>query len=202
MQPRLTRSASESMLSGVCGGLAEYFAIDPVLVRLIFVLLTLTTGLGLPVYLLLWLIMPRAARTASGAATPSLPHLNQESVKAPRQREQEVLVGQRQAQAQARSGLPISLAEPPERRFDPFTGQPIDMDAPATGHTVNLNLPPDQLPTYTAPTPRRAGNWRTLGLILVGIGGLILLEQFGIDMSLIFPALLIIAGIILMRRKR
>jgi phage shock protein C len=37
---------------------------------------------------------------------------------------------------------------------------------------------------------------------LIGIGGLIFLEQIGIDMSLVFPALLIVAGVFLLRRKR
>ncbi|NTV66030.1 MAG: PspC domain-containing protein, partial [Oscillochloris sp.] len=68
MQTRLTRSPTESMIAGVCGGLAEYFNIDPVIVRLIFVLVTLTSGLGLPVYLVLWIVMPRA-HTAAGQQT-------------------------------------------------------------------------------------------------------------------------------------
>jgi phage shock protein C len=84
-----------------------------------------------------------------------------------------------------------------------MTGQPITPDSPATGQTVNLFTPPAELPaTYQAPAPRRARNWNTLGIILIGIGALVFLEQFGIDMSLIFPALLIVAGVILMRRKR
>src|SRR5690349_977867 len=61
MQPRLTRSRTESMLAGVCGGLGEYFGVDPVIVRFIFVIVTLTSGLGVPVYAVLWLIMPKAA---------------------------------------------------------------------------------------------------------------------------------------------
>jgi phage shock protein C len=84
-----------------------------------------------------------------------------------------------------------------------MTGQPITPDSPATGQTVNLFTPPAELPaTYQAPAPRRARNWNTLGIILIGIGALVFLEQFGIDMSLIFPGLLIVAGVILMRRKR
>src|SRR6187431_1182854 len=65
MQPRLTRSRTEVIIAGVCGGLAEYFAIDPVIVRLIFVLVTLTSGIGLLVYPILWMVMPRAGATAS-----------------------------------------------------------------------------------------------------------------------------------------
>ena len=47
------------MISGVCGGLAEYFDMDPTVVRLIFVLLTLfSKGLGILAYIILILAMP------------------------------------------------------------------------------------------------------------------------------------------------
>jgi phage shock protein PspC (stress-responsive transcriptional regulator) len=46
------------MVGGVCGGLAQYTGIDPLLWRIGFVALTLTIGVGFPAYLLLWLFMP------------------------------------------------------------------------------------------------------------------------------------------------
>jgi len=49
------------MISGVCGGLGLYFGVDPVIVRLLFVVLALSTGLTLILYPILWLIMPEAA---------------------------------------------------------------------------------------------------------------------------------------------
>lgn len=55
---RLTRSQNERMLSGVCGGLAQYFNLDPVLVRLAFVIFTATGGSGILIYLLLLILMP------------------------------------------------------------------------------------------------------------------------------------------------
>lgn len=74
MQTRLMRSATERMIAGVCGGLAEYFVIDPALVRLIFVLVFFTSGLSLPIYLVLWLIMPaRAADAGSVAVRSAIP---------------------------------------------------------------------------------------------------------------------------------
>lgn len=214
MQPRLTRSTTESMVAGVCGGLAEYFNIDPVIVRLIFVLVTLTSGLGIPVYILLWVLMPKASagqaqqqsfqegfQQFSQEASRFGQEFGQEAARLGR----EVLVGQRQGGSQARSGQPGTQAPPqPEYRFDPITGQPIDPNAPNTGQTVNLGTPPAQLPTQYGQAPGRRGmrNWSTLGLILIGIGGLIFLEQVGVNMSLVFPILLIVAGIILLRRKR
>lgn len=55
---RLYRSRTDTMLGGVCSGLAKYFSLDPTVVRLIFVLLFLLAGHGLVVYLILWLVVP------------------------------------------------------------------------------------------------------------------------------------------------
>ena len=59
MNNKLTRSNDDVMVSGVAAGLAEYLNIDPVLVRLLFVLLTIFGGHGILVYLILWIIMPQ-----------------------------------------------------------------------------------------------------------------------------------------------
>jgi phage shock protein C len=59
---RLTRSESDRMVAGVCGGLGEHFGIDPTLVRIVFVILAVFGGSGLVLYLALWLIVPRASR--------------------------------------------------------------------------------------------------------------------------------------------
>jgi len=56
-RPILRRSSSDRMLGGVCGGLAEYSGIDPVLWRVGMVALGLM-GPGVIVYLLLWVLMP------------------------------------------------------------------------------------------------------------------------------------------------
>lgn len=60
---RLYRSESDRMIAGVCGGLAEYFNIDPVIVRLIFFLLLLPGGLpGFIPYIALWVIVPTKSK--------------------------------------------------------------------------------------------------------------------------------------------
>jgi phage shock protein C len=58
MQKRLQRSRTEKMIGGVCGGFAEYFSVDPTLVRVIWVAMTLVVGVGILLYLILWLVMP------------------------------------------------------------------------------------------------------------------------------------------------
>ena len=57
-QKRLYRSTQERMFAGVCGGIAEYLEVDPTLVRLVFVALTLLGGPGIVIYIVLMLIVP------------------------------------------------------------------------------------------------------------------------------------------------
>jgi phage shock protein C len=64
MQRKLVRSRTDRRLAGVCGGLGDYLNVDPTVVRLIFILLALTGGHGLLIYLILWLVVPPAAEPA------------------------------------------------------------------------------------------------------------------------------------------
>ena len=68
MNRRLTRDTKNAVLGGVCAGFASYFGVDPVLVRLAFILLVVLNGFGLIAYVVGWVIMPRADGT-TGAAT-------------------------------------------------------------------------------------------------------------------------------------
>ena len=56
---RLTRSAHDRKIAGVCGGLAEYFGVDPTLVRLaVAAAIIISVGWGLLAYLAAWIIVP------------------------------------------------------------------------------------------------------------------------------------------------
>lgn len=55
---RLTRSRSNRQLAGVCGGLGQYFGIDPTLLRMAFVLMVIFGGTGLLLYIILALVIP------------------------------------------------------------------------------------------------------------------------------------------------
>lgn len=57
---KLYRSNTNRKLSGVCGGLAEHFDIDPTIIRLIFIFLTLFVGGGLLIYLICALVIPKS----------------------------------------------------------------------------------------------------------------------------------------------
>jgi phage shock protein C len=59
--PRLLRRRLDNrVIAGVCSGLADYFAIDPILVRLAFVVITFAGGAGVLAYIILWIVMTPA----------------------------------------------------------------------------------------------------------------------------------------------
>ncbi len=56
---RLYKSDTDVKIAGVCAGIAEYFDIDPTIVRLAWVLFTLFGGAGIIGYFVAWLVMPK-----------------------------------------------------------------------------------------------------------------------------------------------
>lgn len=62
MRKRLYRSGKNRILGGVCGGLGDYFDVDPTLIRLLWIFFVFAAGTGLLAYLITWLIIPRNPR--------------------------------------------------------------------------------------------------------------------------------------------
>jgi len=62
---RLMRSCRNKKIAGVCAGLAEYFDLDPTIVRVIWLLAILFAGTGFLVYIILWIVLPCAPATAT-----------------------------------------------------------------------------------------------------------------------------------------
>ena len=60
MEKKLYKSNQNKMLDGVCGGIAEYFGIDPTVVRLIWALFSLMGGSGILAYIIAAIIIPRS----------------------------------------------------------------------------------------------------------------------------------------------
>ncbi len=56
---KLTKSVENKIIFGVCGGLGEYFQIDPIFFRLAFIFLVFMGGGGILLYLLFALLMPK-----------------------------------------------------------------------------------------------------------------------------------------------
>lgn len=64
MHKRLYLSQTDKMLAGVCGGIAEYFDVDPTIIRLLWVLVTiLTGGAGILAYIVMMIITPHRPRS-------------------------------------------------------------------------------------------------------------------------------------------
>ncbi|HBY99502.1 MAG: PspC domain-containing protein [Ardenticatenaceae bacterium] len=77
MSKRLYRSRDERIVAGVCGGIAEYLDVDPTLVRLAFILLSIGPFPGLLAYLIMMLVIPLEPLAGSersyGIDEPQLP---------------------------------------------------------------------------------------------------------------------------------
>ncbi len=62
---KLYRSRSDRKLAGVCGGLAEFFSLDPTLIRVLFVILALAGGSGIVIYLAMWIMVPNQPQSVA-----------------------------------------------------------------------------------------------------------------------------------------
>lgn len=62
MAKRLYKSRNDRMIAGVCGGIGEYFDIDPTLIRILWVTLLFMAGGGLVAYLIAWIVIPNASQ--------------------------------------------------------------------------------------------------------------------------------------------
>jgi len=70
---KLTRSTSDRWVAGICGGIGEYFEIDPNVIRVIWVVITVLTGFvaGIVIYILLWIILPESGEARPVEAPPA-----------------------------------------------------------------------------------------------------------------------------------
>ena len=89
MEKRLYRSPTERRIAGICGGLAEYFNVDPVLMRVIFVVLFLLSGIGLLAYIILWLVLP-VRKKEEGTVEVITPDGQEEVVSEPSKTEESI----------------------------------------------------------------------------------------------------------------
>jgi phage shock protein C len=72
MEKRIYRSKTNRVIGGVCGGMGDYFGIDPVLIRLLWVGSILLAGAGILFYLIAWVVIPeeKVHKTDSTGSTP------------------------------------------------------------------------------------------------------------------------------------
>ena len=73
---RLTRSADDKRLAGICGGIAEYFGVDSTPIRLLWVILSILCGAvigGVIAYAVAWIVIPRKQDVVPSTLVPASP---------------------------------------------------------------------------------------------------------------------------------
>jgi len=68
---RLMRSSTDKKIGGVCAGLADYFDLDPTLVRVLWLLAIFCAGTGLLAYVILWIVLPLGPTPVRACVPPS-----------------------------------------------------------------------------------------------------------------------------------
>ena len=156
MSKKLFRSQNQKVIGGVCGGIAEYFNIDPVIVRIIFVVSIFGWGSSILVYILAMIIVPKNQIAFNNAYAP------------------------------------------------PFNPKSNTYEQNAEFNSENANYDWQQS-NYNEPqetSNSKAKNF--IGITLIGIGAMILLENYFdfLEFEFIFPSILIAIGFyILINRK-
>lgn len=197
---RLTRSSREKMWAGVAGGLAEYFEVDPTLVRLVFVAAAIVTGgLAIPVYLALWFLMPRDDPSEGGTPYSTWQEWSRDVADRTREFAGKPPV-QGSAWGSAAGAGPAGPAEsgaatPPEGRVVAGEDVPPPPPPPAGGSEWS----------GWRHGPHQRRRQRSGGLVLIAIGVLFLAANLGwlrwINGDVFWPALLVILGIGLLIRQ-
>jgi phage shock protein C len=195
------RSSRERMWAGVAGGMAEYFDLDPSLVRLLWVAATVVTGgLAVPVYILAWIILPRDDRPVSYGPGPGAWHDWSEEFHNETQR---------LAEEARRMADDVRTASHSWRAPD---APPPTSDAGAASDKGSAAAPTSapaedawwRSERYVEPH-RHHRHSKSTGVVLVALGVLLLAANAGIfrwvDGRTMWPLILIGIGVILLGRQ-
>jgi phage shock protein C len=196
------RSTRERMWAGVAGGMAEYFEIDPALIRLLWVAAAVVTGgLAVPAYILLWIILPRDDRPP--AVGPNAWRDWSDEFHSETQRL--AAEARRMAEDVREAGHSWRAPEPGEPR-------PPTADAPAseTAQPVGAPQQPVEEPwwqseRYVERHRNHGRHPRSTGIVLVALGVLLLAANAGIfswvEWKTMWPLIFIGLGVILLARQ-
>lgn len=176
MQRRLYRSEDDRMLTGVSGGMADYFDVDPTLMRLLWVLLAIFTGgIAIVAYLVMAVIVPIAAA----------PQIESHAAG---------------ADEDPAGGDEPAGDEPPDAEA-PSRPEPEPATAGAAG-----SPPPSQPSAPVRPPRRSTRASAVVGFVLIVVGVLALLDSLGVlsqfDFWRLWPLILIAFGAVVMLRRR
>ena len=226
---RLYKSSTDKAIFGVCGGFAEYFGIDSLIIRLVLVLFTLAFGAGLLFYLIAALIMPKRPEDGGMPVQPAQPgsynatgttYVNRASYAEPMPEHVSRSAAPMPQEVKAEEPAdPVSKAWAKERETqetrDAAAGAP-KQEAP------KQEMPKQEAPKQEAPRPERPYQayqqpQRTqsaprgsgdktrllLGVILILIGLFVLVRVFlpRFDTRILFAVCVIVAGAVLILKR-
>lgn len=178
---------SDRIVGGVCSGLAEGLHVDPIWVRLAFVVLAFAQGIGVVVYVVLWVIMPERA-TDRPAGRTAFDSMGDDLKRAWADLRRQFGGGP----PTSPPGNATAAPAPPAVATDPNAAPPP--------HTTQVVPPP---PSASGPSrPALHNQSLILGVILVLIGLAFLASNTGlVNWSQIWPIVLIALGIVLLARN-
>ncbi|MDH4139743.1 MAG: PspC domain-containing protein [Coriobacteriia bacterium] len=166
---KLYRSRTERMIAGVCGGIADYYQLDPTVVRIIAVLLAVVGNAAAVIaYAIMWIVVPE--ESVAGASS---------------------LAGGPEAQPEDSLGAgPMVAPMPPEPPRPPTPPKPPEVERPP--------IPPaPAAPLAPPPTARGRGGTVWIGMILVVLGALIIAARLVPEVNVwaLWPVVVILLGV-------
>lgn len=173
---------NDRILGGVCSGLAEGFHVDPMWVRIVFVVLVFLQGVGLFLYIVLWLVLPE--RVEGGARRSGFDSMMAD-------------VNRVWGELRNQFGGTASRVSPGPAAPQPASPQPSPGAAAPTAEQATA------APAVTSQRSRGLRNPSVLvGVVLVAIGVIVLGNNVGIiNWSVVWPAALITIGIVILVRN-
>ena len=226
---RLYKSSTDKAIFGVCGGFAEYFGIDSLIIRLVLVLFTLAFGAGLLFYLIAALIMPKRPEDGGMPVQPAQPgsynatgttYVNRASYAEPMPQDVSRSAAPMPQEVKAEEPAdPVSKAWAKERETQETRGaaagapkqEAPKQEMPKQGTPEQEAPRPErpyqayQQPQRTQSAPRSSGDKTRLllGVILILIGLFVLVRVFlpQFDTRILFAVCVIVAGAVLILKR-
>ena len=226
---RLYKSSTDKAIFGVCGGFAEYFGIDSLIIRLVLVLFTLAYGAGLVFYLIAALIMPKRPEDGGMPVQPAQPgsynatgttYVNRASYAEPMPEHVSRSAAPMPQEVKAEEPAdPVSKAWAKERETQETRGaaagapkqEAPKQEMPKPEATKQEAPRPErpyqayQQPQRTQSAPRSSGDKTRLllGVILILIGLFVLVRVFlpRFDTRILFAVCVIVAGAVLILKR-
>ena len=200
---RLARSSHERMWAGVAGGMAEYFELDPALVRLLWVAAAVVTGgLAIPIYILAWIILPRDDRPPVGGPTMWRDWSHEFHSETQRLAEEA-----RRMADDVREGSPWRAPDPSAPAgSEPTAGAASEKGAPGVAASAEPDAWWNSERYVERPQQHHVRHHpRSTGIVLVALGVLLLAANAGIfswiEWRTMWPLIFIGLGVLLLARQ-